>query len=89
MTLFLALLAQAATAASPAPAAPTPFTNLDDAKIVCRTIAGTGSRLSTQRLCLPKREWQRMWDNSKETMGSLQNNQSKQYPQGDGGGRGR
>ena len=82
MTLFLALLAQAATAASPAPAAPTPFTNLDDAKIVCRTMVGTGSRLNTQRVCLPRREWQRMWDNSKETVGGLQDHQSKQDPSG-------
>ena len=78
MTFFLMMLAQAASA--PATIAPTPFTNKDDAKIVCKTTIGTGSRLNTQRLCMPKREWQRMWDNSKETMATLQDRQSKQMP---------
>ncbi len=78
MSLFLALyFAQAATAAS-APAATTPPP--EDMRIVCRTLTGTGSRLNSQRVCLPKREWQRMWDNGRETTSSMQNNQSKQDP---------
>ena len=81
MSLFLALLAQAA-ATAPATTAPTPFTNLDDAKIVCKTVIGTGSRLNTQRLCMPKREWQRMWDNSKQTTAGMQDRYSKQDPSG-------
>ena len=56
----------------------TPFPLTEDARIVCRDLRGTGSRLSTQRTCLPQREWQRMWDDGRETMGSLQNHQSKQ-----------
>ena len=78
MLFVLALLAQAAAAAPPA--APTPFTNLDDAKIVCKTVMGTGSRLNTQRLCMPRREWQRMWDNGKETTAGLQDKFSKRPP---------
>jgi hypothetical protein len=80
MSLFLILLAQASTAVAPVPAAPTPFTNKEDSKIICKTVLGTGSRLDTQRLCMPKREWQRMWDNSKETMGGLQDHQYKRDP---------
>ena len=74
MFLFLALLGQVASA--PVAQGPTPFTNKEESRIVCKTVLGTGSRLNSQRLCMPKREWQRMWDNSKEAMGSLQDNHS-------------
>jgi hypothetical protein len=81
MSFFLALaLAQAtsltAQAATPAQRPP------EDMRIVCRTLQGTGSRLNTERVCLPKREWQRMWDNGREEAGSLQDHASKQDPSG-------
>jgi hypothetical protein len=31
---------------------------------------------------MPKREWQRMWDNGREATGSLQDHYSKQDPTG-------
>ena len=79
MSLFLAMaLFQAATSA---PSSATPVPPNDDRKMVCRNMQGTGSRLNTQRVCLPKREWQRMWDESRTTMSSLQDKHSTQ-PQG-------
>ena len=66
-------------AAGAAPAAPgTTLVPPDDAKIVCRTITGTGSRLGGKRVCLSKREWQRMYDESRQTAQEYQNHQSKQ-----------
>jgi hypothetical protein len=82
MSFLLALAAQAAVASAPQAAVPTPFTNKDDAKIVCRYLIGTGSRIDTQRVCLPKREWQRMWEQGRETVSSLQDNQSKRPMEG-------
>jgi hypothetical protein len=75
--MFAFILLQAATAVSAAPATPAPPADL---KIVCRTLQGTGSRLNSQRVCLPKREWQRMWDNGREATSSLQDHYSKQDP---------
>ena len=66
---MLSLIALAALLAEPAattPATPTPFKNKNDAKIICRTLVGTGSRLDTQRVCLPKREWDRMYTENSE-----------------------
>ena len=40
----------------------TAFAMTEDARIVCRVLRGTGSRLSSQNVCLPQREWQRMFD---------------------------
>jgi hypothetical protein len=58
----------------------TPFPLNEDARIVCRVLRATGSRLSSQRTCLPQREWQRLWDESRSTMGSLQDKYSKKAP---------
>ena len=55
----------------------TAFALTEDARIVCRVLRTTGSRLSSQRTCLPQREWQRMWDESRSTMGSIQDKYSK------------
>lgn len=55
----------------------TPFALTEDSRIVCRVLKITGSRLASQPTCLAQREWQRMWDNGRETMGTLQNHQSK------------
>ena len=57
-----------------APAAATP----DDAKVVCRTIQETGSRLGGKRVCMTKKEWKRMQEEGRATTGEYQNHQSKQ-----------
>ena len=75
---MLSLIALVALLAEPttAPTEPTPFKNKDDAKIICRTLVGTGSRLDTQRVCLPKREWTRMFTESSEGVAKRQNEHS-------------
>jgi hypothetical protein len=75
---MLSLIALAALLAEPsaAPAEPTPFKNKDDAKIICRTLIGTGSRLNTQRVCLPKREWDRMYTENSEGLRKKQSEHS-------------
>jgi hypothetical protein len=79
MSIFLAaLLVQAAT---PAPAT-TPPTPPADAKLVCRTVLPTGSRLGGKRVCLPKSEWKRLHDGSREEVSELQDRASKQAPAG-------
>jgi hypothetical protein len=50
----------------------TAFALTDDAQIVCRIVKPTGSRLANQKVCLPKREWQRMWEQGNESARSLQ-----------------
>ena len=55
----------------------------EDSRIICRILAGTGSRLRSQNVCLPQREWQRMWDNGKEATHYLQDNYSKRIPGSD------
>ena len=60
----------------------TAFPLNEDSRIICRVLKATGSRLSALRTCLPQREWQRMWDNSSETMGELQNRHSNRPAQG-------
>ena len=50
----------------------------EDARIVCRILSGTGSRLRSAKVCMPQREWQRMWDDSRETARSIQDHQSTQ-----------
>jgi hypothetical protein len=65
----------------------TAFALSEDSRIVCRIVSATGSRLRSERACLPQREWQRMWDSGREEMGDLQNHQSKQSPESSGGRR--
>ena len=48
----------------------------EDSRIVCRRLKVTGTRLTSQRTCLPQREWQRMWDESRTTMSTLQDRHS-------------
>ena len=71
-------IALAAFLADPisATAEPTPFKNKDEAKIICRTLIGTGSRLNTQRVCLPKREWDRMSTENSEGLRKKQGEHS-------------
>jgi len=58
----------------------TAFPMNEDSRIVCRVLRGTGSHLSSTNVCLPQREWQRMWDNGTETAHSLQDHFSKRDP---------
>lgn len=58
----------------------TAFPMNEDSRIVCRVLAATGSRLSSAKVCLPQREWQRMWDDGRETTASLQDQFSKRDP---------
>ena len=71
---FLLLQAAAAAPAPPEMAAGLP----DDAKIVCRTVTATGSRLGGKRVCMSKKEWRRMDRESEETTRSFQDRNSKQ-----------
>lgn len=48
----------------------------EDSRIICRRLKVTGTRLTSQRTCLPQREWQRMWDESRATMNTLQDRHS-------------
>lgn len=61
----------------------TAFPLNEDSRIICRILAATGSRLRSAKVCLPQREWQRMWDNGQETTSSLQDHYSKLDPSGD------
>ena len=66
-------------AAAAAPASPTPATTApDDAKVVCRTVQETGSRLGGKRVCMTKKDWRRMHEESQATAAEYQNHQSKQ-----------
>ena len=55
----------------------TAFSLSEDSRIVCRVLLATGSRLSTERVCLPNREWQRMWDDSSSTTPKLQDQSTR------------
>lgn len=46
----------------------TAFQNLDDARIICRDTVATGSRLAKQRICLPKREWDRQFQEANDSV---------------------
>jgi hypothetical protein len=72
MSLFF-LQAAATTATSETASIPS-----DDAKIVCKTVTPTGSRLGGQRICLPKREWRRLHETGQEATRDMQDAFSKQ-----------
>ena len=55
----------------------TAFSLSEDSRIVCRVLLATGSRLSSERVCLPNREWQRMWDDSSSTTLRLQDQSTR------------
>lgn len=50
----------------------TAFSLSEDSRIVCRILSATGSRVRSQRTCLPNREWQRMWDETSYGVRKLQ-----------------
>lgn len=76
IVMSLALL-QAATAA---PAATPTVTPPDDAKIVCKTITPTGSRLGGERKCMSKKDWRRLNQEGEEAAREIQDHQSKRVP---------
>lgn len=55
----------------------TSFALSEDSRIICRNLKATGSRLATQRVCLPQREWQRMWDETSKAVAVLQDKSMK------------
>ena len=73
LSLFLLQAASAPTSATPAAAAPA-----DDAKIVCKTINTTGSRLGGKRICASKKEWRRMNEEAEKAAREIQDTHSKQ-----------
>ena len=55
----------------------TAFPLNENSRIVCRYLRLTGTRLSTQKTCLPQREWERMWKDSAETMRDMQDQSTR------------
>jgi hypothetical protein len=77
MSIFITLaLLQATTAV--APATQVAVTPPDDAKIVCKTINTTGSRLGGKRMCASKKEWRRMNEEAEKAAREIQDTHSKQ-----------
>ena len=64
-------------AAAAAPATPATTAAPDDAKVVCKTISPTGSRLGGKRVCMTKAEWRRMNKEGEEATRDIQDNYSK------------
>lgn len=75
--ISLMLLQSAATTPATTPSADAPP---DDAKIVCKTINATGSRLGGKRICASKREWRRMNEEAEKAAREIQDTHSKQVP---------
>lgn len=64
--------------------AQTAFALSEGSRVVCKTLRATGSRLYAQQLCLPVREWERMYVDTRDDMGRLQVKYSVMPPyQGD------
>ena len=78
MSILMSMILLQATTAAPTAAAQTASAPSDDAKIVCKTIQPTGSRLGGERICLPKREWRRLHESGKEATREMQDTYSKQ-----------
>lgn len=55
----------------------TAFQLSEDARIICRTVKVTGSRIQQVEACLPKREWDRMWRQGQDSVSAFQDHQSK------------
>lgn len=50
----------------------TAFPLNENSRIICRVLKVTGSRLRASSVCLPNREWERMWKDSADTTFDLQ-----------------
>ena len=55
----------------------TAFPLNEDSRIICRRLSVTGTRLTSQRACLPQREWERMWKDSAEATLELQDKSTR------------
>ena len=55
----------------------TAFPLNEDSRIICRRLKVTGTRLTSQKACLPQREWERMWKDSAEAALKLQDKSTR------------
>lgn len=55
----------------------TAFPLNENSRIVCRMVYATGSRLAKEQICLPQREWERMWKESAEGTWKLQDQSTR------------
>lgn len=58
----------------------TAFMLSEDSRIICRMLSATGSRLRSQQACMPRREWQRMWDDSSSAVRKMQDQSIRPRP---------
>ena len=79
MSIMISLMLMQAAAAAPA-ASETTAPPADDAKIVCKTLKETGSRLAGKRVCATKQEWRRLNEESEKAAREIQDTHSKQSP---------
>lgn len=77
MSLLVSFLLIQAAANAPAGDAQA-STPEDDAKRVCKTVTVTGSRLGGKRVCMTKKEWRRMNEESERAAREIQDTYSKQ-----------
>ena len=55
----------------------TAFDLSEDSRIICQMLSATGSRLRVQKTCMPRREWQRLWDDSSSGVRKLQDQSTR------------
>jgi hypothetical protein len=79
MSIMISLLLLQSAAGVPA-TAQVEESPSDDAKIVCKTVNTTGSRLGGKRVCASKKEWRRLNDEAEKTAREVQDTFSKQTP---------
>ena len=58
----------------------TAFPLNDDSRLICRDLKETGTRIIVHEICLPKREWERMWTDTSEAVRKLQGDFSTRAP---------
>ena len=59
------------------PGRETAFPLNEDSRIICRKLSVTGTRLKSESVCLAKREWDRMWEESAEGTLELQDQSTR------------
>ena len=77
MSILISLALLQATAAAPPATTEVAAVPPDDAKIICRTVVPTGSRIGGERVCLPKREWRRLHESGQQATREMQDSFSK------------
>ena len=55
----------------------TAFALNEDSRIICRVLKVTGSRLRASTVCLPNREWERMWKDSADSALKMQDKSTR------------